>query len=81
MSKYNSVVEHTVYQDIKTLSILELEVLYGLEINDDEVFDVVDGQSYKNLTEWADTYIEFNEESNLRSFSKIGNKQNWEWEE
>lgn len=77
MSNKNHITSDGPLHDIRVLSTNELIELYGIEIEDHgSVWDPVEHMSFRNLTEWAEYYIEINED--LDDYSKIGKKQNWD---
>ncbi len=76
MSNKNHIISDGPLHDIHVLSIQELGDLYDIVISaDGSVWDSVEWKTFTNLTEWAEYYIEINED--LDDYSKIGKKQNW----
>lgn len=67
---------NNVLHDIETMTIFELSKLYGIEVNETEIYDPIENKKFDSLNEWAIFYDEVNNDVN--SFSKINRKYDWD---
>ncbi len=67
---------NNVLHDIETMTIFELSKLYGIEINETEIYDPIENKKFDSIHEWATFYDEVNNDVN--SFSKINRKYDWD---
>lgn len=66
---------HPVFNDIRRLSVEELQELYGIEIEaDGKVFDPTVTKTFPTLEQWAIWLADQEQEDNYGKFTKIGGK-------